>query len=142
MHAQTHSFQENTMEFDFKLPDLGEGITEGEVVKWRIKEGDHVEEHQVVLEIETDKAIVEVPSPRSGKVTKISVNEGQTVNVGSTLMKVETGEAEAKVIEEVPEKKVEEEKRNRQPSVSVVGSLPAREEIMAAPKARALAKKP
>ena len=129
------------MEFDFKLPDLGEGITEGEVVKWRIKEGDHVEEHQVVLEIETDKAIVEVPSPRSGKVTKISAKEGQTVNVGSTLMKVDTGEAEAGAIEQAPEKKVEEEKRTRQPSVSVVGALPEREEVMAAPKARALAKK-
>ena len=129
------------MEFDFKLPDLGEGITEGEVVKWRVKEGDHVEEHQVVLEIETDKAIVEVPSPRSGKVTKISVKEGQTVNVGSTLMKVDTGEAEAKAEEKPPEKKVEEEKRTRQPSVSVVGALPEREEVMAAPKARALAKK-
>jgi len=129
------------MEFDFKLPDLGEGITEGEVVKWRVKEGDHVEEHQVVLEIETDKAIVEVPSPRSGKVTKISAKEGQTVNVGSTLMKVDTGEAEAGAIEQAPEKKVEEEKRTRQPSVSVVGALPEREEVMAAPKARALAKK-
>ena len=129
------------MEFDFKLPDLGEGITEGEVVKWKVKEGDHVEEHQVVLEIETDKAIVEVPSPRSGKVTKISVKEGQTVNVGSTLMKVDTGEAEAGAIEQAPEKKVEEEKRTRQPSVSVVGALPEREEVMAAPKARALAKK-
>ena len=129
------------MEFDFKLPDLGEGITEGEVVKWRVKEGDHVEEHQVVLEIETDKAIVEVPSPRSGKVTKISAKEGQTVNVGSTLMKVDTGEAEARAIEQAPEKKVEEEKRTRQPSVSVVGALPEREEVMAAPKARALAKK-
>lgn len=129
------------MEFDFKLPDLGEGITEGEVVKWRVKEGDHVEEHQVVLEIETDKAIVEVPSPRSGKVTKVSVKEGQTVNVGSTLMKIETGEAEARVEEKAPEKKAEEEKRTRQPSVSVVGSLPDREEVMASPKARALAKK-
>lgn len=126
------------MEFDFRLPDLGEGITEGEVVKWKVKEGDHVEEHQVVLEIETDKAIVEVPSPRSGRVLKLGVKEGQIVNVGATLMKIETGEA---VEEKAPEKKVEEEKRTRPPSVSVVGSLPEREEVMAAPKARALAKK-
>lgn len=129
------------MEFDFKLPDLGEGITEGEVVKWRVKEGDHVEEHQVVLEIETDKAIVEVPSPRSGKVTSLGVKEGQAVNVGATLMKIETGEAAAAAEEKAPEKKVEEEKRTRPPSVSVVGALPDREEVMAAPKARALAKK-
>lgn len=127
------------MEFEFKLPDLGEGITEGEVVKWRVKEGDHVDEHQVVLEIETDKAIVEVPSPRSGRVTKINSKEGQTVNVGSTLMKIETEEG-AKAEEKAPEKKAEEEKRTRPPSVSVVGSLPEREEVMASPKARALAK--
>lgn len=126
------------MEFEFKLPDLGEGITEGEVVKWRVKEGDQVEEHQIALEIETDKAIVEVPSPRKGRVVKISKAEGASVNVGETLMKIETEEVAG---ERLPEKKAEEEKRARPPSVSVVGSVPEREEVMAAPKARALAKK-
>jgi len=127
------------MEFDFKLPDLGEGITEGEVVKWRVKEGDHVEEHQVVVEVETDKAIVEVPSPRGGKVVRINKREGGTVSVGEALMTIETGEAAAQAAP--PEKKVEEEKRARPPSVSVVGALPEKEEVTAAPKARALAKK-
>ena len=98
------------MEFDFKLPDLGEGITEGELVKWRVKEGEAVVEHQVVLEIETDKAIVEVPSPKSGVVSRISVKEGQVVNVGATLMKIETGEAAPS-----PEKKDEEKNRGRLP---------------------------
>ena len=52
------------MPFDFVLPDLGEGITEGEIRKWLVKEGNAIEEHQTVLEIETDKAVVEVPSPK------------------------------------------------------------------------------
>ena len=125
------------MEFEFKLPDLGEGITEGEVVKWRVNVGDRVEEHQVVVEVETDKAIVEVPSPRGGKVSLINRKEGETVSVGAVLMKIETGEAAAAP----PEKKAEEEKKARPPSVSVVGALPEKEEVMAAPKARALAKK-
>jgi len=59
------------MPFDFVLPDLGEGITEGEIRKWIVREGEVVDEHQTVLEIETDKAIVEVPSPRKGTVLKI-----------------------------------------------------------------------
>ncbi|MBW7957476.1 MAG: 2-oxo acid dehydrogenase subunit E2 [Deltaproteobacteria bacterium] len=126
------------MEFEFRLPDLGEGITEGEVVKWRVKEGDRVEEHQVVVEVETDKAIVEVPSPRGGKVTGINKGERETVKVGETLMKIET---EAAAEEKAPEKKAEEEKRARPPSVSVVGALPEKEEVTASPKARSLAKK-
>jgi len=139
------------MEFDFKLPDLGEGITEGELVKWRVKEGERVSEHQVVLEIETDKAIVEVPSPKSGRVAKLSVAEGETVNVGSSLMKIEVGGEEAApageaveekgAAEETAGEKPSEEKKARQPSVSVVGSVPDKEEVLASPKARALAKK-
>lgn len=127
------------MPFDFKLPDLGEGITEGEVVKWRVKEGDSVEEHQIVMEIETDKAIVEVPSPRKGKVVRINKKEGETVKVGETLIQIEeAGEAPA---EKAPEKKVVEEERARPGFASVVGTVPDKEEIMASPKARSLARK-
>ncbi|WKZ33378.1 MAG: dihydrolipoamide acetyltransferase family protein [Thermodesulfobacteriota bacterium] len=130
------------MEFEFRLPDLGEGITEGEVVKWRVKEGDRVEEHQVVVEVETDKAIVEVPSPRGGKVTGINKGERETVRVGETLMRIETeAAAEERAPEKKPEKKKAEEQRARPPSVSVVGALPEKEEVTASPKARALAKK-
>lgn len=125
------------MAFEFKLPDLGEGITEGEIVKWRVKEGDPIEEHQVVMEVETDKAIVEVPSPRKGKVLKRNKAEGETVKVGQTLLTIQLeGEAEAP-----PEKKAVEEERKRPPSLSVVGTMPEGEEVMASPKARALAKK-
>ena len=121
------------MPFNFKLPDLGEGITEGEVVKWRVKEGDRVEEHQVVLEIETDKAIVEVPSPKKGKVVKLDKAEGDTVQVGETLLTIEL-EGEALAAPAAA-------KEARPASLSVVGTLPEAEEVLASPKARSLAKK-
>jgi len=113
------------MPFEFVLPDLGEGITEGEIRDWKVKEGDAVEEHQIVLEIETDKAVVDVPSPKKGKVAKIHKDEGEIAKVGETLMTiVEEGES----IEERPK------------SVSVVGVLPEEGEILATPAVRALAK--
>ena len=121
------------MPYDFVLPDLGEGITEGEIRRWLVKEGDAVEEHQTVLEIETDKAVVEVPSPKKGKVLKINKDIGEIAKVGEVLMTIsEAGEA----VEEKP--KAEE----RPKSVSVVGVLPEEEDegILAAPAVRALAK--
>jgi len=127
------------MAFDFILPDLGEGITEGEIRKWLVKEGDAIEEHQAVVEIETDKAVVEVPSPKGGTVLKIVKEEGETAKVGEALMVIgEQGEA---IIEEplAAEEKPEEEERPK--SVSVVGVLPEEEEtVLAAPAVRALAK--
>lgn len=130
------------MPFDFVLPDLGEGTTEGEIRKWVVKEGDMVEEHQTVLEIETDKAVVEVPSPKKGKVLKINKKEGDVVKVGEVLMTVaEEGEVakEKPKAEESPEKKPEKEERPK--SVSVVGVLPEEEEeVLATPAVRALAK--
>ncbi|TAL28186.1 MAG: 2-oxo acid dehydrogenase subunit E2 [Nitrospirae bacterium] len=145
------------MPFDFVLPDLGEGITEGEVRKWTVKEGDSIEEHQTVLEIETDKAVVEVPSPKKGKVLKINKDIGDMVKVGEVLMTIaDVGEAvEEKPKEKKPEeKKPKEEKpeeqqkaeeapktKERPKSVSVVGVLPEEEEeILATPAVRALAK--
>jgi len=125
------------MPFYFKLPDLGEGITEGEIRKWLVKEGDSIEEHQTVLEIETDKAVVEVPSPKKGKILKMNKEEGDIAKVGEVLMTIaEEGEA----IEEKP--KAEETAVEERPkSVSVVGVLPEEEEgILATPAARALAK--
>jgi len=117
------------MLFEFKLPDLGEGITEGEVVKWRVKEGERVAEHQVALEVETDKAIVEVPCPRSGQVVKINRGEGEAVKVGETLFTIEVDAAAG------------EEKKPAGKSLSVVGTLPSEEAAYASPKARTLAKK-
>ncbi|OGD45867.1 hypothetical protein A3K70_00240 [Candidatus Bathyarchaeota archaeon RBG_16_48_13] len=73
---------------NFRLPDIGEGIAEAEIVKWEVKEGDMIQEHQQVVKIETDKAIVELPSPKSGIVLKIHHREGDMVKVGETLMTI------------------------------------------------------
>lgn len=70
---------------DVKFPDVGEGITEGTLVKWLVKEGDEIKADQAVAEIETDKAIVEIPSPKAGKVAKLYGKEGDVIKVGSTL---------------------------------------------------------
>jgi len=91
------------MTTEFKFPDVGEGITEGEIVKWHVKEGDQVKEHDVLVEVETDKAIVEMPSPASGTILKINHKEGETVKVGEVLVVIgEKGETVKKIEEKKP----------------------------------------
>ncbi|MFC4829750.1 dihydrolipoamide acetyltransferase family protein [Agromyces aurantiacus] len=77
---------------DFALPDLGEGLTESEIVAWRVKVGDHVELNQIIADVETAKAVVELPSPFEGTVTALHAAEGETVNVGEKLFSCDTGE--------------------------------------------------
>ncbi|MGG3005823.1 dihydrolipoamide acetyltransferase family protein [Geobacillus stearothermophilus] len=74
------------MAFEFKLPDIGEGIHEGEIVKWFVKPGDEVNEDDVLCEVQNDKAVVEIPSPVKGKVLEILVPEGTVATVGQTLI--------------------------------------------------------
>ena len=107
------------MVFEFKFPDVGEGITEGEIVKWLIKEGDKVKQDQVIGEIETDKAIVQIPSPKAGTILRIHIKEGGIVKVGETLVTIgEAGE------------KVEVKKEEKPKSVGVMGVLEeAKEDI-------------
>lgn len=77
------------MAFEFKLPDLGEGVAEGEVVKWLVAEGDQVAEDQPLAEVMTDKATVEIPSPRAGRVVRLGAAEGETVPVGHVLIVID-----------------------------------------------------
>jgi pyruvate dehydrogenase E2 component (dihydrolipoamide acetyltransferase) len=72
--------------FEFKLPDLGEGLTEGEVARWLVREGQEVAEDDPLVEIQTDKTTVEIPSPAGGVVARILVEEGQVVPVGTVLV--------------------------------------------------------
>jgi pyruvate dehydrogenase E2 component (dihydrolipoamide acetyltransferase) len=76
---------------DFALPDLGEGLTESEVVEWRVAVGDRIELNQIVADVETAKAVVELPSPFAGVVTALHAEPGQTVNVGERLFSCDTG---------------------------------------------------
>src|SRR5467141_2634266 len=79
---------------EFKLPDIGEGVHEGEVVKWFVKEGDAVKENDPVVEVMTDKVTVQIPSPVTGKILQLRAKEGEVVKVGSTLVVFgEAGEA-------------------------------------------------
>jgi pyruvate dehydrogenase E2 component (dihydrolipoamide acetyltransferase) len=75
------------MSFQFKMPDIGEGIHEGEIVKWFVKSGDKVQEDDVLCEIQNDKAVVEIPSPVEGTVEEVLVGEGTVATVGQVLIK-------------------------------------------------------
>src|SRR5438045_9038279 len=74
------------MPYEFKLPDLGEGLTEGEIARWLVAEGQEIGEDDPLVEIQTDKTTVEIPSPAAGKVARILVSEGETVAVGTVLV--------------------------------------------------------
>jgi len=75
--------------FEFRLPDLGEGIHEGQVVRVLVKEGDRVEEYQPLFEVETDKAAVEIPSPKAGLIARLYVEPGQIVRVGDVMVVID-----------------------------------------------------
>lgn len=94
------------MNKDFVLPDIGEGIVECQILEWKVKEGDLIEEDQVVADVSTDKAIVEIPSVYSGRVTKLHYSCGDVAAVHSVLFSIETDDEFAKdekpTIEELP----------------------------------------
>jgi pyruvate dehydrogenase E2 component (dihydrolipoamide acetyltransferase) len=99
------------MAFEFKFPDIGEGLTEGEIVRWLVKEEDEIKEGDPLVEVETDKALAEIPSPKTGVILKIMAKEKEIVKVGQVIVVIgEKGEALA-----VPSPKPK--------SVGVVGEL-------------------
>ncbi len=80
---------------EYKLPDVGEGLTEAEIVSWKVKVGDTIKVNDIVVEIETAKSLVELPSPYAGTITALLVPEGETVAVGTPIISVSSGEAGA-----------------------------------------------
>lgn len=114
------------MAIEFKLPELGENITSGDVVSVLVKEGDEIEANQGVVELETDKAVIEVPAPQAGRVAKVHVQKKQTVKVGEPLITIEAGEEKAEEKEQpkekekepakAGEKEKEQEKESKKPS--------------------------
>ena len=112
------------MTIEYKLPDLGEDIETGDVIGVYVGPGDSVSEDQPLLEIETDKAAIEIPSPSEGTIKEVHVNEGDTIKVGQLLVTIDDGngngkdvevkevtkvETQEEIIEEIAEKEVEEE---------------------------------
>lgn len=108
---------------EFKFPDIGEGIEEGRIVKWHVKEGDIIEEHQVVGEVETDKAVAEIPSPYAGKIVKINFKEGDTVKVGEVLFVVDD-------MKEAPAKTEAKEEKPKTKPAGAVGYLEEATEVI------------
>jgi len=120
---------------EFKFPDVGEGIAEGEIVRWLVKEGDSVKEDQDLLEVETDKALLTLNSPYTGKVTQLHGKEGEIIKVGDVLTTIEAGGEQATMLE-----------AEKKDSSTVVGTLGDNEvvevvrPVQATPAVRALAK--
>jgi len=79
------------MVYEFKMPDIGEGVTEGEILKWMVKVGDRVKEDQPLVEVMTDKVNVQIPAPRTGVVSNIVVKEGDVAKVGQTIVVIDEG---------------------------------------------------
>ncbi len=88
---------------EFKLPDVGEGIHEGEILRWHVQEGESVEENQTLVEIETDKAVVEIPSPCAGVVASLPHEPGDVVDVGETLIVIDEGKEAGTVVGNLPD---------------------------------------
>src|SRR5207248_1700827 len=90
--------------YEFKLPDLGEGLTEGEIARWLVAEGDEIAEDEPLVEIQTDKTTVEIPSPAAGKIARILVAEGEVAPVGAVLVVIgeDGGEAPPARVQATP----------------------------------------
>jgi pyruvate dehydrogenase E2 component (dihydrolipoamide acetyltransferase) len=104
------------MPTEFKFPDVGEGISEGVIVKWLVEEGDTIKEDQNVAEVETDKAVVELPAPAGGKVLSINFEQGETVKVGEVLMTIGSDEEQKEKPDgkKSPKKKADKEKTEKE----------------------------
>jgi len=128
------------MTIEFELPDTGEGVTEGQFLEWLIEEGDEVEEDQAVAEVETDKAVVDVPAPADGVIEQLKVEPGDTVDVGEVIMILDDGSSgeESQETEEETEEQVEESDQKEEKSESPDYSS-SDEDVLVLPKVRKLA---
>lgn len=95
---------------EFEFPDTGEGVTEGEFLEWDVKEGEEIEEDQIVGKAETDKAVVDIPSPTEGKVEKLKVSAGDQVEVGDVIMEIQSEESNSEKSKVEKDDKTSEEK--------------------------------
>jgi pyruvate dehydrogenase E2 component (dihydrolipoamide acetyltransferase) len=93
------------MPTEFRFPDVGEGIHEGVIVKWLVKQGENVKQDQNIVQVETDKAVVDIPSPVSGKILKINFKQGETIKVGQVLAVISGKGEKEKEFKKQPEEK-------------------------------------
>jgi pyruvate dehydrogenase E2 component (dihydrolipoamide acetyltransferase) len=135
------------MAFDFYMPDIGEGVVEGEIVSWKVKEGDTVKLDQPLVEVMTDKATVELPSPRAGKITKINFKEGDICPVGKVLVVIEDTNGKAASVAAPPAAhhapavtKTSTSTSTSTSTIQVVDASADRERVLATPATRRLAR--
>jgi pyruvate dehydrogenase E2 component (dihydrolipoamide acetyltransferase) len=133
------------MVYEFRLPDIGEGVAEGEVVKWLVKEGADVKENDPLVEIMTDKVNVEIPSPKKGTVLKLMAKEGEVVKVGQVLLAIgEKGEqtTTTTATASTPETPTPSQVKTEVvvPTTSTAAVLKKPQEILATPATRKLAR--
>ena len=132
--------------YQFKLPDIGEGIAEGEIQKWAVAEGDSIAEDDTLLEVQNDKSVEEIPSPVSGKIVKILVGEGEVATVGQVLVEIDapghnTATASAPVAETPAPKTTETPvATNNSSDVSVVAISDPNRKVLAMPSVRQFAR--
>ncbi len=121
----------------FRLPDLGEGLQDAEIVAWHVSPGDHVVADQPLVSVETAKAVVEIPSPRSGRITAVHGKPGDVVDIGAELVDYEDrpGAASETVVGELPH-----EDRKKIPPTPHRPAGPAGETVKASPAVRRLAR--
>lgn len=130
------------MLYEFKFPDVGEGIAEGELVRWLVAVGDRVEEDQLIAEVQTDKALVEIPSPVTGVVKALHAKEGDIIPVGKVFITIETAEERAVPATGVPASAAPTRPATEEPLPSTVPSAPrtAPTPVLAVPSVRRLAR--
>ncbi len=126
-------------QYEFKLPDIGEGVAEGEILKWLVKEGDAVTEDQSLVEVMTDKVNVQIPSPRNGTVSKTLVKEGDIVKVGEPIVVIEVA-SEAPVSSAPAPPPKEQVVHSASPAMATKLESPAADRVLATPATRHLAR--
>ena len=134
------------MSFEFHLPDLAEGMTEAEVVSWKVQEGDEVSLDQPVVEVMSDKATVEIPSPRAGKISKLNYQAGEMCEVGAVLFVIDDGQGKGAVaVKTAPKSSASSAGKattstTSSPSIQVVDASSTRARVLATPATRRMAR--
>ncbi|TNW95679.1 dihydrolipoyllysine-residue acetyltransferase [Enterococcus faecium] len=126
--------------FQFKLPDIGEGIAEGEIVKWFVKPGDTINEDDTLLEVQNDKSVEEIPSPVTGTVKNVIVPEGTVANVGDVLVEIDAPGHNSAPSTSAPSAEAPKEKVETSGSASVVEAAAPNKRVLAMPSVRQFAR--
>ncbi|HFU5879368.1 dihydrolipoyllysine-residue acetyltransferase [Enterococcus faecium] len=126
--------------FQFKLPDIGEGIAEGEIVKWFVKPGDTINEDDTLLEVQNDKSVEEIPSPVTGTVKNVIVPEGTVANVGDVLVEIDAPGHNSAPSTSAPSAEAPKEKVETSDSASVVEAADPNKRVLAMPSVRQFAR--